>query len=122
MPCRSSAHAKLDKLIPAAGKTFEYLYDFGDGWRHEIKVEKIGPPREDREYPRCVAGKQACPPEDVGGIGGYEDFLAARRTPRHPEHRVYLEWIGGKFDPRHFSVAEANDRLLWPIYKAKVSL
>jgi len=74
-------------------------------------VEKIVPPEPGVRYPRCVAGKRACPPEDVGGVWGYEEFLKAIRNPRHPEHDEYLEWAGGQFDPAAFDLEQVNAQL-----------
>ena len=54
---------------------FVYEYDFGDSWQHEIVLEKILEPEPNVAYPRCIEGARACPPEDVGGIWGYADFL-----------------------------------------------
>ncbi len=59
----------------------EYVYDFGDDWQHEIKLEKILPSQEDVTYPRCVAGKRACPPEDCGGVWGYGELLEIISDP-----------------------------------------
>jgi Plasmid pRiA4b ORF-3-like protein len=59
-------------------------------------------------YPRCVGGARACPPEDCGGTGGYENFLAAIRDPGHEEHEEMLEWIGGEFDPEEFDLDELD--------------
>lgn len=90
---------------------FTYAYDFGDGWEHALLVEKVLSPQEGVRYPVCLAGERGCPPEDVGGIPGYENFLEAMRNLRHPEHKEYLEWIGGPFDPEAFDVSEINRRL-----------
>lgn len=98
----------LRELIPSEKKRFTYEYDFGDGWEHEILVEKILPREPRGRYPVCVAGKRACPPEDCGGIWGYPEFLKAIRSRRHPEHREMLEWIGGSFDPEAFDPKEIN--------------
>lgn len=92
--------------------TFVYEYDFGDGWEHEIVVEKVLPVGEGVLYPRCLAGKRACPPEDVGGIWGYGNFLIVINNPRHPEHRERLEWVGGAFDPTAFNLADVNRHLV----------
>jgi hypothetical protein len=62
-------------------------------------------------YPRCTAGKRACPPEDCGGVWGYADFLAAITDPEHPEHDELLEWAGGEFDPELFDPDEVNAAL-----------
>ena len=87
---------------------FAYEDDFGDGWDHEITVEKVLVPEAGGRYPQCVAGRRACPPEDVGGTWGYESFLEAIRDP---EHDSMLEWAGGEFDPAAFDIAAVNDDL-----------
>jgi len=96
----------------AAEKTrIRYEYAFGDGWEHEIVVEKVIPAEPTAKYPRCLDGKRACPPEDCGGPGGYENLLEAIADPKHEEHASLVEWLGGPFDPERFDVAEA-DRLV----------
>jgi hypothetical protein len=87
---------------------FRYEYDFGDSWDHEIVVEKSFGPEPGVPYPRCVQGARNGPPEDCGGIWGYENFAAAMTNPKHPEHRDLKEWYGGPFDPEKFSVEEVN--------------
>ncbi len=99
---RDERRVRLHQIAPREGMKFRYEYDFGDGWMHQILVEKILPPEPGKVYPVCIKGKRACPPEDVGGIWGYYDFLEAIRNPEHPEHADYLEWIGGEFDPEAF--------------------
>jgi hypothetical protein len=61
--------------------------------------------------PVCLQGRGACPPEDVGGVGGYANFLEALRDPEHEEHEEYLTWIGGKFAPNAFDMELVNQRL-----------
>lgn len=85
--------------------------DFGDGWEHEITVEKRLAPESGVRLPRCVAGKRACPPEDCSGVWGYEHFLGVIHDEDHPEHEAMLEWAGGSFDPESFSVEEVNKDL-----------
>ncbi|HDQ15752.1 MAG TPA: plasmid pRiA4b ORF-3 family protein [Bacteroidetes bacterium] len=85
-----------------------YIYDFGDSWEHMIVLEKILVKEKDADYPRCIDGKRACPPEDCGGVWGYEEFLRAIRNPKHKEHKEMLEWIGGEFDSEHFDVKEVK--------------
>ena len=85
-----------------------YTYDFGDNWEHKIQLEKILPRDKNIEYPACIAGKRACPPEDCGGIWGYEEFLEAINNPDHEEHEEMLEWVGGEFNPEHFDVNEVS--------------
>jgi hypothetical protein len=98
---RDELDVRLDSV---AGKDSEFLYtyDFGDWWEHEVVVEQIDPADPDERYPICLAGQNACPPEDVGGAYGYAGFLAALADPEHPEHEAMREWIGRPFDPRQF--------------------
>ncbi|MFI5092033.1 MAG: plasmid pRiA4b ORF-3 family protein [Candidatus Acidiferrales bacterium] len=102
---------RLSDVVPRERSQFTYLYDFGDNWEHVLVVEKTLSLREGARYPVCLAGARACPPEDVGGIPGYEDFLEAVKNPDHPEYDEYIEWIGGNFDPEAFDVDEVNQRL-----------
>ena len=90
---------------------FIYEYDFGDSWQHEILLEKILEPEPNVTYPRCIEGARACPPEDVGGIWGYAEFLGAISDPNHEDHDEMVEWVGGKFDPEKFSVDKVNREL-----------
>jgi hypothetical protein len=101
------------KLLKVLGrkKQFEYLYDFGDSWWHKIRVEGVLPLTTPRPQALCLAGEMACPPEDVGGLGGYFDFLEAVMNPQHEDHESMIEWCGGNFDPTHFDVTETNLRL-----------
>jgi Plasmid pRiA4b ORF-3-like protein len=94
--------------VRGAKAKFHYEYDFGDGWDHELRIEKVLPFEAGKRYPVCLTGKRACPPEDCGGIWGYADFLDAIHDPQHPEHEAMLEWIGGEFDPEAFDLDEVN--------------
>lgn len=94
---------------PAPEPPISYLYDFGDDWQHEVIYEGLVEPSEmDRRYPTCLDGAGACPPEDCGGVGGYEDVLVAIRNPKHPDHKERREWIGGSFDPNAFDPASVT--------------
>jgi hypothetical protein len=108
---RDEQKMRLNQITTSQGFKFAYEYDFGDSWEHTLLVEKILPPEEGVQYPVCVKGRRACPPEDVGGIWGYDGFLEAIQDPNHPEHDMYLEWIGGEFDPEAFDLDEANAAL-----------
>jgi hypothetical protein len=92
---------------PRPPHRFTYEYDFGDGWRHEIEFEGVNEPPQVEKAPCCLGGSRCCPPEDIGGIWGYEEFLSAIRNPEHEEHESYMEWAG-EFDPDAFSAAEAT--------------
>lgn len=104
---RSERNVRLDSLVDA-GDRLMYEYDFGDGWRHEILIEKVLPAEAGARYPRCLAGARACPPEDYGGPPGYEHMLEVLREPRHPERPDTLEWLGVEFDPEAFDLDEVN--------------
>lgn len=72
------------------------------------------PAEKGAQYPVCITGKRACPPEDVGGVWGYDDFLEAISNPKHPEHDEMLEWVGGDFDPERFNLNVVNAGLRHP--------
>ena len=94
--------------VAAVGTRFTYTYDFGDDWHHLIKVEKILAPTPGVRYPRCVAGKNAAPPEDCGGPWGYAEMMQAVADPDHPERDELLEWLDEDFDPTEFDRDELN--------------
>ena len=102
---------RLGTVLSAVGSSFEYIYDFGDNWRHTILLEALLPvtPRSKR-YPVCLGGARSAPPEDVGGIGGYERYLEALSDPKHGDHRSMLAWRG-RFDPEYFPITSVNRRL-----------
>lgn len=110
VPLKDDRRATLRSLVNA-GDSFVYEYDFGDGWEHDILVEAVLAPRPRTLYPRVVDGARACPPEDVGGIPGYEEFVKALRDPRHKGHDSMLESAGGSFDPEAFDIDAANREL-----------
>ena len=101
---------KLDQLV-GPGQSIRYEYDFGDGWNHEVLVEKAIEPDERIHYPICVAGARACPPEDCGGPPGYENLVDALQDTEHDEHDQLLTWVGGLFDPESFDVNAVNRRI-----------
>jgi hypothetical protein len=111
LPVRSAKATQLRKIAPEPGAAFLYEYDFGDSWEHRIVVEKVLAPEQGASYPRCLGGKRACPPEDCGGVWGYEHLLEVLGDPRHPEHEEMLEWVGGGFDPDAFDLRIINERL-----------
>jgi hypothetical protein len=74
-------------------------------------VEKVLDPEPGVRYPRCLAGKRACPPEDCGGVPGYERMLEILATPEDEEYEDILEWLGDDFDPEAFDMAAVNTEL-----------
>ncbi len=107
--CLDSTKIRLSQITPNAGKRFKFIYkyDFGDGWEHEILFEGNKMKVAGTKYPLCLEGARSCPPEDVGGIYGYYDFLEALADPKHEDHDNYMEW-GGDFDPNQFDVQQAT--------------
>jgi hypothetical protein len=101
----------LEGVLGDSIREFVYEYDFGDSWRHHIKVKSVAQPKTDWFYPVCVAGERAAPPDDVGGVGGYMEFLSAINDPKHEEHDSMLVWIGGAFDPEGFDLNAINRTL-----------
>jgi len=94
--------AKIAQYFSISNNKASYEYDFGDGWEHEIILEEILPANADIKYPQCIAGKNACPPEDCGGIPGYEYLLEIMANPQHEEHAERMRCLGGKFMPKEF--------------------
>ncbi len=111
-PVVNSLRTKISKIVPADGKrfSFDYEYDFGDGWEHEILFEGCLRAEKGTRYPLCVEGERACPPEDVGGTGGYEEYLEAMADPKHEEHESFMEWRG-PFDPEAFDAKAATKEM-----------
>jgi DNA-binding transcriptional regulator YdaS (Cro superfamily) len=87
-----------------------YEYDFGDSWQHEVILEKVTEPEPGAKYPRCIDGEQACPPEDVGGVYGFADYVEAITNPKHGEYAEFLDWKG-PFDPAQFDAVKATRRM-----------
>ncbi len=108
---RPAHQTRLDQIAPHAGAEFLYIYDFGDDWRHQVVVEEVVAAEEDAQYPVCLSGARACPPEDSGGPWGYRELLKLLKQPNHPEHAEWLEWVGGHFDPEAFDLAHVNEGL-----------
>jgi len=102
---------KVSDLLKKENDKIGYEYDFGDGWLHDIVLEKILDPDPGVIYPQCVAGKRNCPPEDCGGPYGYSNFLKIISNPRDKEYKEMIEWAGGKFDPESFDKEAINDLL-----------
>jgi|LSQX01.1.fsa_nt_gb hypothetical protein len=105
---------RLGDLVKQKGRKFLYRYDFGDGWEVELTVENS-------RFPRaalfCLEGERTAPPEDIGGIPGYENLLRTVKMPADEEDEEFeksgefkelLEWLGGEFDPEFFNSDATN--------------
>lgn len=108
---QSQNRVRLDKALGSSGQ-FEYLYDYGDYWLHQIQVLEVMPFEGPLDSPWCLDGANACPPEDVGGEPGYMDFLQAMADSDHPDHSDLKQWYGDPFDPAAFDLQEVNERLM----------
>ena len=86
------------------GRSFDYVYDFGDCWEHVLTVEELLALDIAPRAATCMGGARARPPEDVGGSSGYEDFLSIMSDPSDPEHRSMKRWCGGHHDPAWFDL------------------
>ena len=98
----------IDPFIKVPGKMI-YRYDFGDGWTHTIAFKKIIEDY-DKNAPSCIMGKGDAPPEDVGGPGGYGEFLKIMADPSHEEYEDMKEWADSQHY-RLFDLEEINRRL-----------
>ncbi len=115
------AGVRLDQLLDAPGDTLDYEYDFGDSWQHIITLEAVVELRSGTAAVICVAGARSAPPEDAGGVSGYESLVEALADPGHPEHDSFRTWAGPDFAPDNFSKTATNDRLAtWSQRRAAV--
>jgi hypothetical protein len=105
---KNSRRTKLGQVPLKKRSTFRYEYDFGDSWLHKLVIEDILERKPDTQYPVCVAGERACPPEDCGGPYGYAELLEIIRNPEHEEYSDRMIWLGGPFDPEAFDLNGVN--------------
>jgi hypothetical protein len=107
----SDRSVPLCDLLPKVRNKLIYEYDFGDGWLHEVLLQKIIPAEDGVRYPVCIDGKFAAPPEDSGGTPGYCDLLEALCDPGHEGHEDAVAWLGEEFDPGFFDLKQVNRQL-----------
>ncbi len=107
--CVDSTVIRISEIVPKESKRFRFLYeyDFGDCWQHEVIFEGYLHAKKGTRYPICVEGERACPPEDVGGVWGYAEFLETIADPGHEDYDQMLEWAG-KFDPEAFDAGKTT--------------
>lgn len=105
-----AAGIRMKSLVERQVERFVYVYDFGDDWRHEISIESVRDGEAHVDYPAFVGGERRCPPEDVGGVGGFMEFLEAVLDPLHEEHGETVTWYGKPFDPH--DIDESHIRLV----------
>lgn len=107
-----SNETKLSEYLKdEEGAIIEYTYDFGDGWEHLIKLEKVLEKEKGKKYPNCLDGEMNCPPEDCGGALRYCELVKIIQNPDHEEHKEITNWLGANFDPTRFDVERVNKQL-----------
>lgn len=102
---------KLSSVLIGDLREFIYEYDFGDDWRHRVVLEQEQAAQPFWTGTLCTAGQRACPPENVGGVWGYAEFLSVIADAEHEQHIDMLRWVGGVFDPEGFDVNSTNLRI-----------
>ncbi|NVJ28575.1 plasmid pRiA4b ORF-3 family protein [Myxococcus sp. AM011] len=105
---RDEREYSVSDIAPRARSLFGYIYDFGDDWVHRRRVKKVQPAEPGKRYPACVAGARAAPPDDCGGVPGYERLLKALEDPEHGEHEEMRQWLGGPYDPEAFDLKSTD--------------
>ncbi len=93
---------------------FNFIYDFGDDWRHRVVIEDVFPAKDGERYPVCTAGENAAPPEDCGGVAGFEEFKRSTkcvkiRKPRHLLDALKIVTGESGFDPTFFDLKLINE-------------
>jgi hypothetical protein len=110
-PATAARGVRLASLLRRGVRRFTYLYDFGDHWEHLVEVKREIPLLPGEAAPILLAGERRCPPEDVGSLTGFEEFLEAMADLHHPEHEAMTTWYGGPFDPADIDEERINNRL-----------
>jgi hypothetical protein len=111
---KNETRRKVGQCLQQPGDQMLYTYDLGDSWEHLVELEEILPSNP-KHKSVCLAGERAAPPEDCGGVGGYQELLAAIKDTKHPEHESMIEWLGEMerwpLDPEELSLAKINRML-----------
>lgn len=102
---------EVSAVMDVPGTMIIYEYDFGDDWKHEVVLEKVLDIRPKHQLPYCLEGESNCPPEDCGGLPGFQNLLKIIKNKKHPEHGMVMEWLGKGYDPARFNQAAVNRRL-----------
>jgi hypothetical protein len=105
---RDGCKKKIARYFSEENRKAHYRYDFGDGWEHDIVLEKILPTVAGQKYPQILGGARLCPPEDCGGPPGYERLVMIMQNPKNPEYRKMLAWYGHHYDPDSWSPTQVH--------------
>lgn len=105
---RKPSSIKIDKFLEEY-ETLEYTYDFGDSWNIVVDLEEIV---HDYHFgfPTLLDGEGEAPPEDVGGVEGFKEFLAEYNNPKSKHHKTAREWARDQ-NYREFDPEWINSRL-----------
>lgn len=117
-PCIPGWDVAIADYFTEPGDNAEYLYDFGDDWQHVVTFEAMVDRVAKTPYPKCVTGSRACPPEDCGGVRGYENLLRVIADPSDEEYESMMEWLGREYDPEAFEPRQVrfdNPKKRWDI-------
>ncbi len=110
-------HSKTEGVLLSevlgSTKKFTYIYDFGDGWQHDVEILRALKHDPKINYPVCIDGENACPPEDCGGIHGFDELKRAISGPDSEEKDEKLSWLGGFYNPQTFDPNFVNKYFLW---------
>ncbi|HMO41031.1 MAG TPA: plasmid pRiA4b ORF-3 family protein [Saprospiraceae bacterium] len=106
---------KLSDELLAEKDTIIYEYDFGDSWEHKVTLQKVLAPAAGVAYPQLVKGKNACPPEDCGGVWGYAELLETLQNPDSKDYGHMCEWLGiesgSDLDPTYFDIEKQTKEM-----------
>jgi hypothetical protein len=120
MEMSDSREVKIGQILKIAKSKIVYEYDFGDSWEHLVTLEAIVDAEKSGTYPRLMQGKGACPPEDCGGVWGYEELKEAVKDPKHDSYEGMREWLeledDDVFDATEFDLAEQQSEMM-ELYK-----
>jgi len=108
---REERDYRVGNLLKQEKDRMIYEYDFGDGWEHIVELESISVFDMSLQLPVCIKGKRNCPPEDVGGVPGYNHLIDVLGDESDPEYQDMIDWLGGKYDPEAFELVEVNNLL-----------
>jgi hypothetical protein len=118
---KDSREMRVCDVFTQTGQTMTYLYDFGDSWHHLVKLENVSGDVLSRA--ECIGGAGKCPPEDCGGVHGYQELLAILADEEHPEYEGIKEWLGleadEQWDSQAFDLNKTNERLRLTPLKAE---
>ena len=116
MKVRNSFRATVSQLLKKVGDECSLTYDMGDSWHHTVRLVEIR--RYEDKYIRfdnigveVLSGEGACPPEDCGGVSGYEEILRIIKDPEDYEYERFRSLLGPHFDPAFFDIRSARRRL-----------